>query len=971
MINCKCVVVGDSASGKTSMIERFCSGEFSGKYDPTVFDHFSKTLEVDGKTINLNIWDTAGDEEYDRLRPISYGCTEIFIICCSVGSHKSLLNVKRRWVPELNYHRPATPFILIGTKSEIRESPWKAGFSRQEAEQLAKDVGAIMYMECSALKQEGKGAIRVFLTAVRAFLIIREQTNSSRRVRKENIQDLLVPSTNVNASNVLRLVQNEHFIIDKDRIEEIVPLSLVRRELLIHTLKYTNLHFRPELAKALMKYDKKLCEFQDSDGSCCLHVIAEFGLLVLLDEILKLYQGNCAWAKSLFTCKRKSDIDGCEEETPLDVALMYTTKVGSERYRIMEKFLKMGARQVDLSRGILHNQEIDVYKGMLYLCEEYRVSAPFSEEERKKLVFLSSHNKNWVDVVVRRAELSPHPSKAAKKLSIEKFNINTILDDKNHWTLLIKASVEGNVKLLKALFRFTNLAFEVVDVFGETAWDKAVRLADEDHRAMQFFLKYAELNESGAFERGMATMSTLADLTTDLLTIIFMFIPEIQRQMEEDCESARENSGRLDIIFQEISWSCSEYIITIRSILVCHAALLIIPQLQTLINIFVDNQKLNTGKEIREGIAGGSSKFFSFYNYQSKMNSGLTKNTIFSCVNFIFTMIYTMTTIVFSTSSIWLFFFIPIVLTTWLDFELSLRGSDFARSNYCRRRRNVVDWCKCSRITNNRRSIGNRGMAEIPTIYLQSDRELPQDNSIAACIVDTESISQNNVIEAKPTSDQNECKDTINELSSDLERGLEAGGEQNIYIPFHVCLKKGVCLLGRSCLKMFVRFLNMPLINFFTFITVVFLFVGNYVLRLTRIDVNFFIHGASGFREHQLIRLCCCKCAVIDDGNSDRDPIETSDLYQQVYARQSGRRWIMKTIVSGFLIACKWICCCPRARERCSCIKMCADCMYPKTIQTSSAAVPIEDGHVLSRDSAVRLEISPCLHASLELKYAE
>jgi small GTP-binding protein len=146
------------------MLLTFTTNQFPDEYIPTVFDNYSQEMIVSGKRINLNLWDTGGGEDYPRLRPLSYPQTNVFLLCFAVDSPSSFENVRSSWILELQHHCPDTPIILVGTKSDQRDdqemithlaSMGLKMITYEQGLDLAKEIGAAEYHECSSLRLQG------------------------------------------------------------------------------------------------------------------------------------------------------------------------------------------------------------------------------------------------------------------------------------------------------------------------------------------------------------------------------------------------------------------------------------------------------------------------------------------------------------------------------------------------------------------------------------------------------------------------------------------------------------------------------------------------------------------------------------------------------------------------------------------------------------------------------------------------
>jgi len=173
----KLVIVGDGACGKTCLLIVFSKDQFPEVYVPTVFENYVADIEVDGRQVELALWDTAGQEDYDRLRPLSYPDTDVILMCFSIDSPDSLENIPEKWTPEVKHFCPNVPIILVGNKKDLRNDQntirelskmKQEPVPEDQGKTMAEKVGAYAYLECSARTKDGVRA--VFETATRAAL---------------------------------------------------------------------------------------------------------------------------------------------------------------------------------------------------------------------------------------------------------------------------------------------------------------------------------------------------------------------------------------------------------------------------------------------------------------------------------------------------------------------------------------------------------------------------------------------------------------------------------------------------------------------------------------------------------------------------------------------------------------------------------------------------------------------------------
>ncbi|CAK7228290.1 Rho GTPase [Sporothrix bragantina] len=217
----KLVLLGDGACGKTSLLNVFTRGYFPTVYEPTVFENYVHDIFVDNVHIELSLWDTAGQEEFDRLRSLSYDDTDLIMLCYSVDSKDSLENVESKWVGEIADNCPGVKLVLVALKCDLREGGEEdaddaaaataggaaktgtdpdagadgseiapaggaVGSAAREKKpminydqglEVARRINAMRYLECSAMRN--RGVNEAFTEAARVALSVKKDRESS------------------------------------------------------------------------------------------------------------------------------------------------------------------------------------------------------------------------------------------------------------------------------------------------------------------------------------------------------------------------------------------------------------------------------------------------------------------------------------------------------------------------------------------------------------------------------------------------------------------------------------------------------------------------------------------------------------------------------------------------------------------------------------------------------------------------
>lgn len=183
----KVVVVGDGSVGKTCLCNVFVHREFPEAYEPTVFENHTQELTVNGMDVTLQLWDTAGQEDFGRIRVLSYKGTDCFVVCFSLVDGVTFNNIQAVWLDEIRSIEPSAKILLVGTKADLKgtaknkfdghKSIREKEITDKSVRKMVKKEGLHGYIETSA-KRGGEDVDRVFHEAIR--ISVSDSTDNGR-----------------------------------------------------------------------------------------------------------------------------------------------------------------------------------------------------------------------------------------------------------------------------------------------------------------------------------------------------------------------------------------------------------------------------------------------------------------------------------------------------------------------------------------------------------------------------------------------------------------------------------------------------------------------------------------------------------------------------------------------------------------------------------------------------------------------
>ena len=160
----KYILIGDSACGKSSILLRFTDHTFQYDHTFTIgIDFGTRVVEVQGRRVKLQLWDTAGQEAFVSVTRSYYTSCACAILVYDITCRHTFHRI-RRWVERVCDHAPGIPLILVGNKVDLEQH---RQVSTVEGRAMAESIGA-SFLETSA--RSGERIDTLFESATAAVL---------------------------------------------------------------------------------------------------------------------------------------------------------------------------------------------------------------------------------------------------------------------------------------------------------------------------------------------------------------------------------------------------------------------------------------------------------------------------------------------------------------------------------------------------------------------------------------------------------------------------------------------------------------------------------------------------------------------------------------------------------------------------------------------------------------------------------
>ena len=118
----KVVFVGQSGTGKSSILERFTQDTFASYTESTIGASFAVgTIALNQKEIKIGVWDTAGQERYDSLVPLYYRDAKVGVVVYDITC-KSSFDKAKYWLDNLRQNEPSAKCVIVGSKLDLEDS---------------------------------------------------------------------------------------------------------------------------------------------------------------------------------------------------------------------------------------------------------------------------------------------------------------------------------------------------------------------------------------------------------------------------------------------------------------------------------------------------------------------------------------------------------------------------------------------------------------------------------------------------------------------------------------------------------------------------------------------------------------------------------------------------------------------------------------------------------------------------------